>query len=351
MFNILGFAKCQHCGNREIYFGDSKAAYIELFAPWELKNRWYMICAKPDEPEHGCEEDVDATLVLLPSQLPKKFIRRIGVEYDADLGKPLSFSLNEGDKNSIEVNRIKAFVKLPDRHFAEDISLSNNPFGIYIVEVANGDCMIEAQPHIEADDTKNWNTPEWYLIDIEPGCKFAEDGKTPIRFTSPRNGPSIPSPRKEICEPTNYNFKAYQILFRLEPRLRYFIFSVFRSKYSQKHGEKWWEAIIPSYVINQAKEARERQQNPFLTETEKFHPLCYTTFAHLRVIIKEKWEDFKNILPNKNTILGDLWRLEYFRNEVAHNRPIKEKEYHALENISSSFQGTLRKLMKDNKLR
>lgn len=345
MFDILGFSKCPRCANRELYFGDSQASYLELFAPPFLRKRWYMICAKPDDPEHGCEEDVDTTLILLPGELPKKVIQRIDVEYDQDLEKPLKFSLNKGGQIWLEICKVKALVRLADRHFPdEDTSLSVSPFGIYIVEVENGDCMIEAQPHVEADGTKDWNTTEWYLIGMEP-CYRDKEG----RFVMPTDG-SLTLADGAIPGPTNYNYKAYQIFFRLEPQLRYLVSSVLESKYKQDHGGKWWEAIMPKDIVEQAGKARQDDlQNPLLIFKE-LHPICYTSFAHLRVIIDKKWEDFRDILLHKNVILADLQKLEFFRNTIAHNRPIEKKEYRELEYISSKFRGVLIKAKKYNKL-
>ncbi len=331
IFDIVGFSTCEMCGKRELDVVDSEGNGMPL-TPKDLTKEFDIVC-----PE--CCESINTTIIILPPDLPKKYLTRIQVEYDETQETPLSFSSEEmNTKKKVEILRTKIFVRLPNRHVPENVTFSTKPFGIYIVEIQDGDCMIEAQPHIEADGTENWNTPEWYLMDANlPSIKM---GKVET------NKKSI----LDFSQPTNYNFKAYRLLNRLEPELREFIFFVFNSKYQTIHGKKWWKAVIPKDVIEQIEKAMQTdKQNPLFTESEELHPICYTTFAHFSRIIDYKWEDFKDILYNKKMVLGDLKGLEFLRNMVAHNRSMQEKHYRLMEEVASRFYKALRKYKKQEK--
>ena len=107
---------------------------------------------------------------------------------------------------------------------------------------------------------------------------------------------------------------------------------------------------MPKDLVEQARTVQEaHKRNPLFTQAKVFHPICYTTFAHLRIIIDRRWEDFKDTLAHKDAILGDLQKLEYFRNAVAHNRPIQEKEYRVLAEISSRFMYVLKEAKQEKR--
>ena len=319
MFKILGFARCEDCGKRDLDLVFNSGDAIPLTP--EALNAEFSDIVCPE-----CCGGVDATIIILPPHLSTKYLERIQVEYDEIRETPLSFFSEEIDsKKKVEILRTKIFVKLPSQHIPGDIAISSKPFGIYIVEIREGDCMIEARPHIEADGNKNWNTPEWYLVGTEPS-----EFRKPFQKSLIESRPSV------IAEPTNYNFKAYSLLYRLEPNLRKFIFQVFRDKYSEEHGEKWWDAIIPEEIRSQVNQVKEKDsKNPY--SQKNLHPVLYATLSHLRDIFDKKWDDFKDLLPNKMILLGDLKKLEYLRNSVAHNRPINKEHYIEVERIGKEI--------------
>ena len=397
---MLGIVKCPYCGNRDVdcFVGDNE----------------HQIAFHPESPDDvsvdlvcpDCSLSVDGTIIFLPPDLPRKYISRIQVEYDENRGVPLSFSTEEmkpGEK--VEVINTNAFVRLCGRHLPAEVTVYSKPFGLYLVEICDGECMIEAQPHLEADGSKNWSTPEWYLIGTVPkhietgweekeslpktelvekgegeqffaGIQKLREGwgaKDPLflkgeeadrrltelrkliaswrgtTFVPPFGRSRVRTTQEKIQQPTNYNFLAFYILSNLEPRLRYFVFLMLYSMYSERYGKKkWWDAIIPSDIVTQVEKAREHdQQNPLSIKKDNIHPICYATFAHLRVIIEKRWDDFKEVFHHKHVILGDLEKLEYFRNTIAHNRPMKEKEYHLFREITSRILGIISELKKN----
>jgi hypothetical protein len=190
------------------------------------------------------------------------------------------------------------------------------------LDTVSGHVLVESLPQLQENGIKDWNTSEWFYIDIFPAYDIKEKMRENAKFLIPKS--------TILPEISEYNFKGFCYLARIETILRAFIINVLEMKYKETNGENWWEAIIPQDIKDYINKIREKEmKNPF--RKDNLHSILFTTFSQLGDIIEKRWDDFKNVLPDKQSVLGYLKNLEYIRNSIAHNRPIDKNDFNHIE--------------------
>jgi len=124
------------------------------------------------------------------------------------------------------------------------------------------------------------------------------------------------------------NLNAYEQIFNIENRLRYFIYTTLA-----KEKLNWWKSIgnknIKDRVLDSIKQTcaeklkKERQMSG--KDFQLMHEIYYTTLDDLWKIINEKWSNFSNYFgDNGRNDLGNRFRIIVsIRNQVMHSNLIK----------------------------
>ena len=302
----ITFLVCPEC--REGIFNCTFNPEPFIFPPEQITENFDLFCP-------NCKEDINAFFICLPI-VGREHKEKIHVEY---MNRKISaFSK---DNRREEVIEILAYLRL-EEHMPEIELLEASSFGYYFLDTVSGHILVESLPQLEENGTKNWNIPEWFLIDIFPAYDIKGKKRKELKF--PISKSTI------LPAPSEYNFKGFCYLARIENILRRFIIDVLEKKYKEENGENWWEAIIPQDIKDHINDIKEKEiKNPF--RKDNLHPIFFTTFSQLGTIIRKRWADFEELLPDQQSVLGYLRNLEYLRNAIAHNRPIDKGDFNHIE--------------------
>lgn len=110
----------------------------------------------------------------------------------------------------------------------------------------------------------------------------------------------------------------YELITRIELTLHSYIKTILVNAFGDVD---WWRRGIPENIRAECAAAREKDPEP------ASHPFCYTTFIHLKEILKIRWTIFSGKLPrtlaaDKRYLLSCLTRVNRIRNCVMH--PVRD---------------------------
>ena len=114
----------------------------------------------------------------------------------------------------------------------------------------------------------------------------------------------------------------YRLFYILEVEMRRFVNDVL-----EQAGEGWWDTRVPQSVKDNAKKAREREENEGLSPRSD-DMIDYTTLGELGEIIRENWDLFQGLLTgvSKNRVLRVVNRLNLARGPIAHCGLLEEDD-------------------------
>lgn len=125
------------------------------------------------------------------------------------------------------------------------------------------------------------------------------------------------------------NIQIYRYLYDIETGLRELIIDLLRAT----DGPLWYKHRLPGGDENSPLEKYRRaidvERSTRWTQSVPHHPIYYTDFPDLKVVIerKDNWEDvFKRIFGRKDILSSTLSELEFIRNKIAHNRKATSKD-------------------------
>lgn len=116
--------------------------------------------------------------------------------------------------------------------------------------------------------------------------------------------------------------RLYAVLFCFENEIRDFI----RDALEEKEGVDWQDKL-PAKIKTFAEGRRETAIKDSWLEGEKTDLLGFTDFGHLALLIIDKWEHFKDIVPSQHWLKQRMDELEKVRNFIAHNRMLLPSEF------------------------
>jgi hypothetical protein len=116
--------------------------------------------------------------------------------------------------------------------------------------------------------------------------------------------------------------RLYAVLFCFENEIRDFI----REALEEKEGPDWQDKL-PTKIKQFAEGRREIAIKDSWLEGEKTDLLGFTDFGHLALLIIDKWEHFKDIVPSQHWLKQRMDELEKVRNFIAHNRMLLPSEF------------------------
>lgn len=119
--------------------------------------------------------------------------------------------------------------------------------------------------------------------------------------------------------------RLYTVLFCFENEIRDFIAAVLE----ENEGIGWREKLPPKAITSAEKRMADAKDHSWL-EGQKSELLSYLDFSFLSIIIIEKWEYFKPLLPSQHWIKQRMDEIEKARNFIAHNRMLLPSEFSRL---------------------
>ena len=116
--------------------------------------------------------------------------------------------------------------------------------------------------------------------------------------------------------------RLYAVIFCFENEIRQFI----REALEEKEGVDWPDKL-PTNVKKFAESRKETALKDSWLEGEKSDVLGFVDFGQLAIIIIDKWEHFKDIVPSQHWLKQRMDELEKARNFIAHNRMLLPSEF------------------------
>jgi len=114
----------------------------------------------------------------------------------------------------------------------------------------------------------------------------------------------------------------YRLFYILEIEMRRFVTDVM-----EQIDPDWWDTKVPQQVNENARKAREREENEGLAPRSD-EMIDYTTLGELGEIIRHNWADFQGLLSgaSKNRVLRVINRLNLARGPIAHCGSLEEDD-------------------------
>ena len=113
----------------------------------------------------------------------------------------------------------------------------------------------------------------------------------------------------------------YRVFYCLENSIRSLVIQVL----FEKHGEQWWDLMVPDSVKNHVASTRKKEKE-FGVSVRSQEPIDYTTFGELSEIIKSNWTDFNDIFQDVKALERVTATLNVLRGPIAHCKPLAEDE-------------------------
>lgn len=121
--------------------------------------------------------------------------------------------------------------------------------------------------------------------------------------------------------------RLYSVLFCFENEVRDFI----RERLSEPENDGTdWINKLPAKIKVHAESRKESSLKDTWLEGEKTDLLGFVDFGHLALLIIDKWDYFKDIIPSQHWLKQRMDELEKSRNFIAHNRMLLPSEFQRL---------------------
>jgi hypothetical protein len=108
-------------------------------------------------------------------------------------------------------------------------------------------------------------------------------------------------------------------------------YSASRTRFATSSETRWKKRKeqdkLPAKIKTFAEGRRETAIKDSWLEGEKTDLLGFTDFGHLALLIIDKWEHFKDIVPSQHWLKQRMDELEKVRNFIAHNRMLLPSEF------------------------
>lgn len=119
--------------------------------------------------------------------------------------------------------------------------------------------------------------------------------------------------------------RLYALIFCFENEVRVFI----RERLEENDGPDW-QNKLPAKILSHAQGRKEQALKDSWLEGEKTDILGFVDFGQLGLIIVDKWEFFKDIVPSQHWLKQRMDEMEKSRNFIAHNRMLLPSEFQRL---------------------
>jgi hypothetical protein len=114
----------------------------------------------------------------------------------------------------------------------------------------------------------------------------------------------------------------YALFYCLEISIRKLISETMMESF----GANWWDGgKIPATIVKDVKDRAQREVDSGVTRRSE-HPIDYTNFGELSVIITSNWDLFGTIFSSRRAVEKVMNSLNVLRGPIAHCSPMSEDE-------------------------
>ena len=279
----------------------------------------------------GCGEDREVVTYVVPEALTDFWVHevrsaeRIGrVEFSATLGRPTAMHLR---KILVQVEEMLFFVRVGDGPAA----FGATPHGAYVLRTELGLCVVVSAPHELGEGEVSAGITDWFLVEADGGMREALRGRR-------GGGRARAEEGEQGLEDDGLlrNAYAYRIVYRAENALRTLVSQRLAAKVSGVR--QWWKAAAPEGLRRRVEEVGLRRRASAWFELPDADPILLTTLGELRDLLEGDWGVLGSGLGPKEVVLGALRKLEFYRNELAHCRPLTLRMVNDLHNVERSLE-------------
>ena len=278
----------------------------------------------------SCGADREVTSYMVPEALTDFWVHDIRsaerirrVEYSDELGRPTALHLRQ---RVIAVEQILFFVRVSD----DSQVLGPVPYGAYFLRTELGACVVVCAPHELGEGEIFPMVADWYLVETDRAMQQELRGRksVSVAFTDDEQ-------TAVADEGLSRNAFAYRIMYRVENALRDLLAQRLRQK--AQGQARWWDAVVPETLRDYAKNVQVRRNESAWFELPQGEPIAFATLAQLRELLDDDWQRLGTGLGPKEVILGALKRIEFYRNELAHCRPLSLRMLSELHDVQRSL--------------
>ena len=324
---IIGLNRCTACDSEDVIWACPACGWV---VPSDVSEEEREVVGLEGVRCGGCGASKELVTYVVPDALTDFWIHEIRsaerirkVDFSAEMGRPTALHLRSG---VIGVERMVFFLRVSDAAPA----FGPAPHGAYVLHTELGLCVIVSVPHEIGEGEFNEAIADWYLIDAEIGMRerLSEPLRTPERRRLDQN---IESSDEGLLR----NSHAYRIVYRIENAFR----NLLSSRLMDKSGRspRWWEAAVPQQIREQVDEVERRRKDSAWFELPRAERMELTTLGQLRGLLEGDWNNLGRGLGPKEVILGALRKVEFYRNELAHCRPLTLRMLSDLNEVERSL--------------
>ncbi|MEA2089352.1 MAG: Swt1 family HEPN domain-containing protein [Thermoproteota archaeon] len=143
--------------------------------------------------------------------------------------------------------------------------------------------------------------------------------------------------KKEVKYKEKTRATPNEILSNLENSLRRFI----ETKLTEIAGESWWKSRVPADIRNNCSERKWNREKAHPWEEAQEWPLIYYAdfLDYMKIILRrDNWKQiFRKYFIEEYFVESRFRDLNPIRADLAHNRPLTEKQIQVLKNYSKEI--------------
>ena len=282
----------------------------------------------------SCGADREVVTYVVPESLTDFWVHEVRsaeriskVDFSEAMGRPTALYLRRG---VINVEEMFYFVRVADGTDGLPV-FGPTPHGAYFLRTELGLCVVVSVPHELGEGEFSPAISDWHLVETDNSMRQQLEGP---RASLP--GRSINPTLSSEDEGLLRNSFAYRIVYRIENGLRILLSE--RLKKKAQGSNRWWKAVAPNRLRESVNEVNERRRDSAWFELQETEPMLLTTLGELRDLLEADWENLGIGLGPKEVTLGSLRKLEFYRNELAHCRPLTLRMLSDLNDVERSLE-------------
>ncbi len=278
-----------------------------------------------------CDEARDLATYVVPESLTDFWVHEFRsaekirkVDYSDELGRPMALHFRQ---RAVRVEEILFFLRVG----GDRPSAGPAPYGAYFLRTEVGLCVVVCTPHELGEGEVNPMIADWFLVEVDDNMRESMHGRSNAPKESVASGTGTLTDAGLLA-----NAVAYKIMYRVENSLR----RLLTHRLGEKAGgvANWWAAVVPQGIRDYVTEAQAKRQRSVWFEVPSGDPITFATLGQLRELLDTDWQYLGHGLPPKEITLGALRRIEFYRNELAHCRPLTLRMLSELHDVKRSLE-------------
>lgn len=275
-----------------------------------------------------CGEDREVVAYEVPEALTDFWVHDIRVaerisrvDFSEDRKRPVELHMRG---RRIMVEQLLFFLRVQDEEAPGTV-----PRGAYFLRTEFGVCVVVATAHELPDGEILPGLTDWFMIEMDDAMHRELAGHLVSGRVEGARGYT------SLDEGLLRNSCAYGVVFRIENSLRSLVARRLCEK--AQGSSKWWKAVVPNTLQEQVLEVESRRRQSAWFELPTDEPIYFTTLGQLRDLLAADWSTLGKDLGPKEVLLGAIRKVEFYRNELAHCRPLTLRMLSDLHEIERSL--------------